>query len=111
MVGGIPKAPTCHSREETQKSRIDGYLVNLGALGTIHDYEVEKHEMIPTHSITRLELSRNTLKEDRILLNKLGSLKKAVEGKIQELTDEYDAKDKRQRRTEEIEKLKGAMDE
>ena len=42
-----------------QKSRIDGYLVNSEALGVIHDYEAEKHEMTPTHSITRLKLIRN----------------------------------------------------
>ena len=63
-------------------------MVYTEALGTIQDYEVEKHEWIPTHSITRLELSRNAMKEERTMLRKLGSMKKAVEAKIQELTGE-----------------------
>ena len=32
--------------------------------------------MIQTHSITRLELSRNAMTEERAMVNKLGSLKK-----------------------------------
>ena len=83
--GGVPDEPTCHSRGKTQKARIDGYLVNLEALGAIHDYEVEKHEMIPTHSITSIELSRNAMGEEKTILGKLGSSKKAAGCKIQEL--------------------------
>lgn len=67
--------------------------------------------MVSTHSITRLELSRNALEEERTMLNKLGSLKKAVGSKIQELTEERESKEKHKRRTEEMERLRGTMDE
>ena len=48
--GGIPSEPTCHSKEEAQRSRIDGFLVNPEALGTIHDFEVEHQTRFPTQT-------------------------------------------------------------
>ena len=80
--GGTPNEPTCHSKENAKRSRIDGIIVNPEALGTIHDFEIEKHEMIPTHNILRLELSRNALQEERAFLRKLVSLKSMLEAKV-----------------------------
>ena len=80
--GRTPNEPTCHSREKANPTRIDGYVVNPSAMITIHDYEVDKHELIPTHSILRLELSRSSLKEERTNLRKVPSLKAWFENTI-----------------------------
>ena len=73
--GRRPNEPTCHSRQGANPTRIDGYVVNPSAMITIHDYEVDKRELIPTHSILRLELSKSSFKEERTYLRQVPSLK------------------------------------
>ena len=60
--GRTPNEPTCHSRQGANPTRIDGYVVNPSAMITIHDYEVDKRELIPTRSILRFEFSKSSLK-------------------------------------------------
>ena len=84
--------------------------MNPEALGTIHDFEVEKHAMIPTHSIIRMELSRNALQEERTFLKKLGSLKGMIEDRIRGKLETLEPKEANERRKEEVAKLKEGMD-
>ena len=109
--GRTPGEPTCRSRKRAKPSRIDGYVVNPAAMITIHDVEVEKHEIIPTHSIVRLEISRNAMKEERTYMRKVGSLKALFEKRIQELTKEMKPKEAREKREEEVLQLQAEMDQ
>ena len=79
--GRKPGEPTCRSGKRAKPTRIDGYVVNPAALITIHDIEVEKHELIPTHSIVRMEISRKAMKEERTYMRKVGSIKALFENK------------------------------
>ena len=111
FLGRTPGEPTCRTRKRAIPTRIDGYVVNPAAMVTIHDVEVEKHEIIPTHSIVRLEISRNAMKEERTYMRKVGSLKALFEKKIQELTKEMKPKEAREKREEEVMQLQAVMDQ
>ena len=78
---------------------------------TIHDYEVDKRELIPTHSILRLELSKSSLKEERTYLRKVPSLKVCFENKVKQITKEMEPKEAKQKRENMVEELKEDMDE
>jgi len=109
--GRPPCEPTCRSRKRAKPTRIDGYVVNPAAMITIHDMEVEKHEIIPTHSIIRLEISRKAMKEERTYMRKVGSLKALFEKRMQELTKDMEPKEARSKREEEVKKLHSDMDQ
>ena len=104
--GRTPNEPTCHSRQKANPTRIDGYVVNPAAMITIHDYEVEKHELIPTRSILRLELSKSNLKEERTYLRKSPSLKMFFENTVKQNTKEMEPREATQKREEMVEGLK-----
>ena len=98
--------PTCRIGKRAKPTRIDGYVMNLAAMITVHDLEVEKHELIPTHSIVRIEISRKAMKEERTYLKKVGTLKALFEKRVQELSKDMEPKEASEKRKEEVEQLK-----
>ena len=61
--GGKPNEPTCHAKTGANPSSIDGFVCNLEAATLIHSFKVEKDEMTPTHSIVKITVSRNAMKQ------------------------------------------------
>ena len=109
--GGIPNRWTCHSRSGAKRSRIDGVLVDAVTLASIHAFEVEENTQIPTHCVLRFQVTRNGQLEKRTFLQKLGSLKTAIEAKWEELTKDKTPKEAVTMRQGEVDKLKTTMDE
>ena len=108
--GGVPKEPTCYSRKKAKPTRIDGMLVNPAAMVTTHDFEVAKHELVPTHCFLRLEVSKDTLKKERQYLRKVGSLKVLFKKKVKEVTEGMEPKEASEKRGKTIDELKQVMD-
>ena len=65
----------CKSRGNAIKDR--WIVCNLEASVLIHSFKVEKDEMIPTRSIAKITVSRNTMKQHRAFVRSLPSLEKA----------------------------------
>ena len=84
-------------------------MANSPALITIHDFEVEKHVLIPTHSILRIELTKRAWKEEQQCLKKMGSLKKLLEAKIQAATKGMDRKEEAETRKKAIQEMQDDM--
>ena len=82
----------------------------MEALATVHNSEVEKQIHIKTHSVLRLELTRNPFKGKRTFQRKLGSLKGCVDAEIREAIKDLDPKDAHQKRKDAVEDLKKIMD-
>lgn len=76
--------PTCHAQPGATPSRIDGLVCNLEAAVIIHSFKVEKDEMMPTHSLAKITVSRNAMKQQRSSVRSLPSLKKAYETAIED---------------------------
>ena len=108
--GGEPEQWTCHARSKAKRSRIDGVVVDSTTLAHIHSFEVERRLHIPTHSVLRLELTRNADTVKRTFLRKLGSLKAAVEAKWEDPAKDKDSKEAKEIRREGVRKLKEKMD-
>lgn len=102
--GGVPNRWTCHSRSQAKKSRIDGVIVDAITIASVHDFKFEKKQFFPTHCVLSFELSRNPFREKRTFLQKLGSIKEAIELKWEEITKDMEKKEAVKRRLEEIEK-------
>ena len=83
--GRPKKEMTCKSRENARQSRIDGFLLNKEALPLVHDFYVEKDEMIPTHSCVGIMLSRNVNTETQRFARNLPCLKKLFDQKQENL--------------------------
>ena len=92
--GGEKNEPTCHARAGAKPSRIDGIVCNLEAATLIHSFEVEKDEMIPTHSIIKVKVSRNAMTQKKSVIGNLPSLKKAFDMKIEEDIEQMEEKEK-----------------
>ena len=107
--GGRAAEPTCHTRDRAKPTRIDCVLANPPALITIHDFEVEKHVLIPTHSILRIELTKRAWKEEQQCLKKMGSLKKLLEAKIQAATKGMNRKEEAETRKKAIQEMQDDM--
>ena len=91
---GIRNQTTCHSRADAKPTRIDGILTNIDAMTMIHSFKVIKHEMIPTHAILEIKISRNAMKRKRTFARTLPCLKKLCEEKAKKGTEEMDDKAK-----------------
>ena len=78
-------------------SRIDGIVCNLEAAALIHSFKVEKDEMIPTHSIVKITVSRNAMKQKGSFVRSLPSLKKACDTQIEDVL-----KNKEEQQQEEV---------
>ena len=109
--GEKPRGPTCRSGSKARPTRIDGILANPLALISIHDFEVERHEMITTHSFLRIEVSKKELKEERQCVRKVGSLKQLFENKMQEAKKDLERREALEKRKEEVARLQEYMDE
>ena len=92
--GGEANEMTCHARAGAKPSRIDGLVCNLEAATLIHSFEVEKDEMIPTHSFIKVKVSRYAMTQKRKTIRSLPSLKKAYEKKIEEDIEKIEEKEK-----------------
>ena len=84
--------------------------MDVETLASVHNYEVEKQLHIKTHSVLRLELTRNQFKEKRTIQRKLGSLKGCADAEIKEAVKDLEPKDAHQKRKDAVEGLKNIMD-
>ena len=53
--GRKPDQPTCHSNSKAKKSRIDGIVVDVETLASIHNFEVEKQNRTRILTVLRLD--------------------------------------------------------
>ena len=86
--GGVPNQPTCQTRPQAKPTRIDGILASRGAVPWISEFSVEKHDMIPTHSILEMTLEAKAAIKERTYSTKkkLRSLKAIFLEKVETLT-------------------------
>ena len=75
---GEPNVPTCHAKARANPSRIDGIVCNLEVATMTHSFKVEKDEMIPTHSIITITVSRNAMAQKRSFARNLPSLERPL---------------------------------
>ena len=75
---------TCHAKAGAKPSRIDGVVCNLEAAVMIKSCKVGKDEMIPTHSIVKIAVSRNAMSQKRSFVRSLPPLKKAFEANTED---------------------------
>ena len=59
--------------------------MNPQALTIIHDFEVEKVDVFPTHDILRLKLSRSSIRKERLFARSMPSLKRMFEATVNEI--------------------------
>ena len=57
--------PTCNGKTGATPSRIDGTVCNLEAATLMHSSKAERDEMFPTHSIVKITVSRNAMRQNR----------------------------------------------
>ena len=108
--GRIPNQNTCQNNSKTKPTRIDVILANPQALTLIYDFEVQKVDGFPTHSIIRIKLIRSAMRQERYFARNMPSLKKIFEDKMEAMTKDDDAKTKAATIRAEKEKLHDAMD-
>ena len=77
----------------------------------IYEFEVEKVDGFPTHSIIRIKLSRSAMQQERLFARSMPSLKKMFEDKIDAMTKDQDAKTKAAITKDQKKKLHEQMDE
>ena len=61
--GGTANEKTCQTRPQAKPTRIDGILASREAVVWIKKFEVERDDMIPTHSVLKLYLQRGAAAE------------------------------------------------
>ena len=63
---------------------MDGIVCNFEAAVLIHSFKTEKDEMMPTHSIVKLTVSTNTMKQKKEFHKKLVIVEKTSEATIED---------------------------
>ena len=110
-IGGERNQGSQRAAAANKPSQRGYILANPVALITIHDLEVEEHEMVPTHSFLRIEVSKNPMKEEMQCLREVGPFKQLFENRLQDITKDMEEKEAMQKRKYEVAKLKECMGE
>ena len=76
--GGTDNQTTCQSSSKAKATRIDGMLFNKFALPLVQHFEVIKDDMIPTHSVMRVTLSRQNVQKEKTFYKQIAFAEETV---------------------------------
>ena len=79
--GGKPGMPACHAKAGATPSRIDGIVCNLEAAVLTHSSKVGNDKMMQTHSIVKINVSRNAMKQQKELRTTLATVEEGLRNK------------------------------
>ena len=81
------------------------------AIPLVQQFEVIKDDMLPTHSVLRLTMSKAKMQTEKTFIKTLPSLKKMFDNKVSKLSEGKSEKEARIIEEEETKKLQNAMDQ